>query len=326
MTEDAVTFLSGGTGTPKLLDGLDETNLDRSDVSVIVNTGDDIEISGNVVCPDIDTVLYTLADSIDREKWWGVRNDTHETHEKLTEDGTRIERVESSRSLGEGRAFSGDGEFMRIGDEDRATHILRTSALDAGKTLTEATRLLGERMGIPDNTWILPVSDDPVATYIETPDGWEHFQVWWVAHGGEPEVRDVEFRGAEDAEPTEVVLDALESPVIIGPSNPVTSLGPMLAVEGVREALRETRVVAVSPFVGGKVVSGPAAKLMRSVGLPASSRGVYEAYSDFLDVLVVDDEATDTDEVDCRVVEEDTRIDGRDDSARIVEHLIELAG
>jgi LPPG:FO 2-phospho-L-lactate transferase len=324
MTDEAVTFLSGGTGTPKILDGLDETNLDRSDVSVVVNTGDDIEISGNIVCPDIDTVLYTLSGRIDREKWWGVRDDTHETHERLTKDGTRVERVESSRRLGDGRAFSGEGEFMRIGDEDRATHILRTSALDSGKTLTEATAGLVSRMGIEAD--VLPISDDSVATYIETPDGQEHFQVWWVAHGGEPEVRDVEFRGADDAETTDAVLDALESPVVIGPSNPVTSLGPILAVEGVREALRETRVVAVSPFVGGEIVSGPAAKLMRSIGLPASSRGVYEAYSDFLDVLVVDDNTPNIEDVDCGVVREETRIDGRENAARLVEHLVELTG
>jgi len=322
MTDEAVAFLSGGTGTPKLLDGLDETNLDGSDVSVVVNTGDDIEISGNIVCPDIDTVLYTLSDRIDRQKWWGIDGDTHETHERLTEDGTRIERVKSSRRLGDGRAFSGEGEFMRIGDEDRATHILRTSALDSGKTLTEATARICSRMGI--ETDVLPVSDDSVATYIETPDGYEHFQVWWVANGGEPEVRDVEFRGAEDAEPTDSVLDALESSVVIGPSNPVTSLGPMLAVEGVREALRETHVVAVSPFVGGEIVSGPAAKLMRSIGLPASSRGVYEAYSDFLDVLVVDYETSDIEDVDCDVVREKTRIDGRENAARLVERLVEL--
>ena len=321
MTDETVTFLSGGTGTPKLLDGLDETNLDRSDVSVVVNTGDDIEISGNIVCPDIDTVLYTLGDRIDRDKWWGVRDDTHETHERLTEDGAYVERVGSPRRLGEGRAFSGEGEFMRIGDEDRATHILRTSALDSGKTLTEATAGLCSRMGIEAR--VLPVSDDPVATYIETPDGPEHFQVWWVAHGGEPEVRDVDFRGVHDAQPTDAVLDALESPVVIGPSNPVTSLGPMLAVEGVREALRETDVVAVSPFVDGEIVSGPAAKLMRAVGLPASSRGVYEAYSDFLDVLVVDD-TSNIEDVDCDVVREETRIDGRENAARLVERLVEL--
>jgi len=305
------------------LDGLDAADAEVDDVSVVVNTGDDIEISGNLVCPDIDTVLYTLSDRIDRKKWWGIDGDTHETHTALVPEDTDVERVTSSRRLGEGRAFSGDGEFMLIGDKDRATHILRTSALDAGATLTEATRRLAERMGVDDRFGVLPVSDDPVATYIETPEGWEQFQVWWVAHGGEPEVRDVEFRGSEEATATENVVDALEAPVVIGPSNPVTSLGSVLAVEGVREALHETRVVAVSPFIGGEVVSGPAAKLMRATGVEPSSRGVYEAYSDFLDVLVVDGEKPEVGE-NCRVVEKDTRIEEREDAARLLERLVEL--
>jgi LPPG:FO 2-phospho-L-lactate transferase len=325
MTEGDVTFLSGGTGTPKLLDGLKNAEVETDEVSVVVNTGDDIEISGNLVCPDVDTVLYTLSGRIDRKKWWGIEDDTHRTHENLVSEGTKIERVTSSRRLGEGRAFSGDGEFMLIGDEDRATHILRTSWLDAGATLTGATRKLADRMEIDDSFRVLPVSDDPVATWIETSDGYEQFQVWWVAHGGEPEVSDVEFRGSEEAKATEEVLDALDSPVIIGPSNPVTSMGPILAVDGVRDALREARVVAVSPFVGGEVVSGPAAKLMRSVGLPPSSRGVYEAYSGFLDVLVFDGEKPELEDADCRVVKEDTHIDGREDAARLVERVLELA-
>jgi len=311
------TFLSGGTGTPKLIDGARDV-LDG--FNVVVNTGDDVEISGNLVCPDVDTVLYTLADRIDRENWWGVRGDTGATHEALTRDGTRVERVEPARPLGEGRAFSGDGEFMHIGDEDRATHIVRSSALDAGGTLTEATARVGSWLGVPDETRVLPVTDDRVATYVETDDGALAFQVWWVARNGEPAPRGVEFRGGDDAAATDAVLEALEDDVIIGPSNPVTSLGPMLAVEGIREALRETRVVAVSPFVGGEVVGGPAARLMRATGLPASSRGVYDAYADFLDVLVVDGEEV---EADCEVIEEDTSLESRGNAARLTERLVE---
>jgi len=319
-----VTFLSGGTGTPKLLYWLGEaeTGMDEEDVSVVVNTGDDIEISGNLVCPDIDTVLYTLSDRIDRSKWWGTDEDTFTTHERLTEGGDRVERVESSRRLCEGRAFSGDGEFMRIGDEDRATHILRTSLVDGGATLTEATAELADEMDIDAD--VLPMSDDPVATWIETPDGEQHFQVWWVANDGKPEVDSVEFRGGEDAEPTDRALNALDDPVVVGPSNPVTSLGPMLALDGFREALRETRVVAVSPFVGGEVVSGPAAKLMRATGLEPSSEGVYGAYSEFVDALVVDGESPEVGE-GCRVVEENTRIGGRDEGGRLLEKLFEIA-
>lgn len=312
------TFLSGGTGTPKLLDGAREF-LDGFDV--VVNTGDDIEISGNLLCPDIDTVLYTLADRIDRKRWWGIKDDTHRTHKALTRDGVAVEGIEATRPLGEGRAFSGDGEFMQIGDKDRATHIMRSSALDSGATLTEATDRVGSWLGVPENERILPATDDRVATYVDTEEGKRQFQVWWVAQNGEPEPRGVEFRGAEKACPTDETLEALEDDVIIGPSNPVTSLGPVLELEGVRDALRETHVVAVSPFVGGEVVSGPAARLMEAVGLPASSRGVYEAYSEFLDVLVVDGEEVDT---DCRVVEEDTTLGTREDAIDLTERLLEL--
>lgn len=312
------TFLSGGTGTPKLLDGAREV-LDGFDV--VVNTGDDIEISGNLLCPDIDTVLYTLSDRIDRDRWWGIEDDTYATHEALTRDGVAVETVEARRTLGEGRAFSGDREFMKIGDKDRATHIMRSSALDSGATLTEATERVASWLGVPENERVLPATDDRVATYVSTEEGERQFQVWWVAQNGEPEPRGVEFRGAEDARPSDETLDALEDDVIIGPSNPVTSIGPVLALEGVRSALRETHVVAVSPFVGGEVVSGPAALLMEAVGLPASSRGVCEAYSDFIDVLVVDGEDV---EVDCRVVEEDTTLGTREDAIDLTERLLEL--
>jgi len=312
------TFISGGTGTPKVIDGARDV-LDG--FNVVVNTGDDVEIAGNLVCPDIDTVLYTLSDRIDRDRWWGVEDDTYATHEALTGEGVRTERVEAARELGEGRAFSGDGEFMLIGDRDRATHILRSSALDEGETLTEATERVADRLGVPEDERVLPATDDRVATYVETDEGEMAFQVWWVARDGEPEPRGVGFRGADDAETTDEVADALGEDVIIGPSNPVTSLGPVLGVDGVREALRGTHVVAVSPFVGGEVVSGPAARLMESVGLPPSSRGVYEAYSDFLDVLVVDGEEV---EADCRVVETDTSLETREDAVRLTETVVGL--
>ncbi|MDY6775216.1 MAG: 2-phospho-L-lactate transferase [Halobacteria archaeon] len=319
-----VTFVSGGTGTPKLLDGaLASHRIDESNINVVVNTGDDIEIAGNLVCPDVDTVLYTLSGIIDRDRWWGTVDDTYVTHKHLTDladTEEKTERVEANRSISEGRAFSGAGEFMLIGDRDRATHIHRTSLIDEGKTLTEATSDLASSMGIEAD--VLPMSDDPVSTYIETPEGEVHFQVFWIAENGEPAVENVEFRGVDGSEPTAETLEALESPVVIGPSNPVTSLGPILSLDGVIEALRDTRVVAVSPFVGGDVVSGPAPKLMRAEGLEASTRGVYEAYSEFVDVVVVDETESSLD-LGCETVAADTVMESREDSKRLFETVAE---
>lgn len=317
-----ITFLSGGTGTPKLLDGARDV-LNESEISVVVNTGDDIEIAGNLVCPDIDTVLYTLAELIDREKWWGIEDDTTETHEALVEfEDHQVKRVEGNRSISKGRAFSGSGEFMLIGDRDRATHIQRTALIDEGMTLTEATFEVTRSLGVESR--VLPMADDPVSTYVKTPEGWIHFQDFWVAKGGKPEVHDVEFRGFEEASLTTEASNALRNPVVIGPSNPVTSIGPILALKGASKALKETRVVAVSPFIGEEIVSGPAPKLMRAVGLEPTTRGVYEAYSDFVDTVVVDE--SDPNEYDFRgteVLRADIMMETRDDSRQLAKSIAE---
>lgn len=290
----------------------------------MVNTADDVYVGGNLVCPDVDTVLYTLAGRIDREYWWGLEGDTTETHEVVRDlGGVEPRTVDSGRPLGRHRSFVGAESFMTIGDLDRATHVARTELLDAGRTLTQATRVLAESMGIDAD--VLPVSDDAVATWIETPDGSMHFQEWLLRWGGEPEVLGVEFRGVEDAVPTDEVMSALERPVVIGPSNPVTSIGPMLALDGVVELLDGARVVAVSPFVEGDVVSGPAAELMPAVGLSPDSHGVYQAYSEFLDVLVVDSDALGglEEEVECEVIRTDTLMESLSDSRRLLEEVVE---
>lgn len=314
-----VTFLSGGTGTPKLLDGARRV---LDEFTVVCNTGDDVVVSGNLVCPDVDSVLYTLADEIDRSTWWGREGDSFRTHEALTPEGQEVVRVESQRRLGRDRAFGGDGEFMRIGDLDRALHVVRTSAVDGGSSLTEATERCAEWLEVPDGYRVLPMTDDSVSSYVYTPDGPMHFQRWWVAEDGEPEVVDVDFRGGGRAEATQAVLSALRDPVVVGPSNPVTSLGPMLSVAGFREALQGTKVAAVSPFVGGDVVSGPAAELMEAVGLEPSTRGVYHAYEEFLDVLVVDESEGELD-VDCDVVVADTVIDEPSDAAGLTRSILD---
>jgi len=317
-----VTFLAGGTGTPKLLDGAGEV-FPPDETTVVGNTGDDVELGGHLVCPDLDTVLFHGGGVIDRERWWGIAGDTTETHDELRrladaadlDSGPRYlpdERQTAGRDIARWRRFSGVAEFMEIGDRDRAVHLTRTSLLDEGHSLTEVTRRLADAFGL--DVALLPMSDDPVATIVHTAEGPLHFQAYWVARRADPPVEDVEFRGADAAEPTDAVLDALADPVVVGPSNPVTSVGPMLALPGVREALASTPVVAVSPFVEDRVFSGPAAELMRGVGREASTRGVARAYP-FADAFVLDD--ADGTDLDRPVVRTDTRIDGPADAARV---------
>ncbi|WP_129113283.1 2-phospho-L-lactate transferase [Halegenticoccus tardaugens] len=317
-----LTFLAGGTGTPKLLDGAARV-FDPAATTVVGNTGDDVELGGLLVCPDLDTVLFHGGGVLDRGTWWGIDGDTRETNAELfriaeaagLERGPRYlpdDAQTNGREIARWRRFSGVAEFMTIGDRDRAVHVTRTSLLDEGRTLTEVTRTLADAFGLDLD--LVPMSDDPVATIVRTDEGEMHFQEYWVARRGDPAVEDVEFRGAESAEPTAETLAALAAPVVVGPSNPVTSIGPMLALPGVREALDATPVVAVSPFVEDRVFSGPAAELMRGVGYEASTAGVAEAYP-FADAFVLD-EADGTD-LDRPVVRTDTRMDGPEDAARV---------
>jgi len=317
-----VTFLSGGTGTPKLLAGADAV-FPAAKTTVVGNTGDDVVLGGHLVCPDIDTVLFLDGGVLDREFWWGIADDTAETHDELhrladaadLQGGPRFlpdDAQTGGREIGRWRRFSGVAEFMHIGDRDRAVHVTRTSLLDEGKTLTEVTRTLGDAFDLDRD--LVPMSDDPVATLIHTPDGVQHFQEWWVAKGGEPPIDRVEFRGSDEATLTPVVEDALDDPVVIGPSNPVTSIGPMRSVPGFEAALSETAVVAVSPFVGDEVFSGPADDLMEATGFEASTAGVADAYP-FADAFVIDED--DPTELDRPVVRTDTSMDDDADAERV---------
>ncbi|SHH34412.1 2-phospho-L-lactate transferase [Halobaculum gomorrense] len=319
-----VTFLAGGTGTPKLLDGAADVFAPES-TTVVGNTGDDVEIGGHLVCPDVDTVLFSAGGVLDRERWWGIEDDTTETHAELArladaaglDDGPRYlsdEAQTAGRDIARWRRFSGVAEFMEIGDRDRAVHVTRTSLIDEGQSLTEVTRTLADAFGLGVD--LVPMSDDPVATIVHTEDGSMHFQEYWVANRGGPAVEGVEFRGSDAATATDAVRAAMRDGVIIGPSNPVTSIGPMLALDGVREALAETTVVAVSPFVEDRVFSGPAADLMRGVGREPSTAGVAESYP-FADAFVLDD--ADGTDLDRPVVRTDTRIDGANDAERVAE-------
>ncbi len=297
-----IAVLSGGTGTPKLLRGLKGL----TEFTVIINTAEDIWISGNRVCPDIDSVLYTLAGIIDDERWWGIKGDSFRTHEMILKLG-------------------GD-EFMKIGDLDRAVHIFRSELLRRGFTLTEATKKLRMALGVEEE--VLPMCDEDVETRIVTDRGDFHFQEFWIKCRGEPEVLDVYFKGIERARATEEVMRALKTCdfVLIGPSNPITSVLPILSVKGVRDVLRKKRVIAVSPIVGNRPVSGPAGKFMRAKGFEVSPLGVVEVYKDFLDVLIVDraDEGLVGRYGDVEIVATDTIMKSEEDAKRLAEFILSL--
>jgi LPPG:FO 2-phospho-L-lactate transferase len=262
-----ITVLSGGTGTPKLLRGFRQRLPDR-DLAVVVNTGEDCWVSGGHLSPDVDTVLYLCAELLNEQTWWGIAGDTFACHEAL-------------RSLGE-------EEVVRIGDRDRAVQLFRGVLLQQGFTLTAATGLIAVRLGV--GVRVLPMADLPYATQVLTDEGQFHFQEWWVRHRGCIAPRGIAWEPSVPPPATPEVLSALQDAdaVVIGPSNPVTSIGPILACGGVREALRGAFVVAVSPFIGDAPVSGPAGVLMTTQGLEPTSRGVYSLYRDFCDVFVQD--------------------------------------
>ncbi len=321
-----VTFLGGGTGTPKLLYGADRV-FPPADTPVVCNTGDDVELGGVLVCPDIDTMMFADADLLDRDTWWGIEHDTTATHAELYDIAATADLADAPRYLSaaaqtagrriaEWRRFSGVAEFMELGDRDRAIHITRTGLLDEDYTLTEATAVLADAVGV--DRPVLPMSDDPIATIIHTAEGPMHFQEFWVYRRAAPSVDHVEFRGADTADPTTAVREALDSPVVIGPSNPITSIGPMVAIDAIRAALETTPVVAVSPFIEDQVFSGPAGKLMEAEGYSASTKGVAEAYP-FVDLFIVD--SADSTDLDRPVVRTNTELGQPADGRRVCQAI-----
>jgi LPPG:FO 2-phospho-L-lactate transferase len=269
-----VTVLAGGVGAARFLEGVVQV-VAPEDVMVISNIGDDEDFFGLRVSPDIDIVIYTLAGAVDAEKGWGLTGETF-------------------HALGALRRF-GYETWFNLGDGDLATLAHRTMMLHDGATLSEATRSIADAHGL--ELRILPVSDDRIRTMVETDAGTLAFQEYFVKRRTEDDVRAVRFDGAERARPAPGVIDAIRDAdaVLIAPSNPVVSIGPLLAVAGVRDALRETRakVAGVSPIIGGKTIKGPADRMMATLGMTPTCAGVAEAYADFLDVLVIDEEDRD---------------------------------
>jgi LPPG:FO 2-phospho-L-lactate transferase len=264
-----IVTLAGGTGAAKLLRGFARAT-DEARLVVIGNTGDDLTWWGLAVSPDLDSVTYALAGLLDPDRGWGHREETFRCQAAMARLGAET--------------------WFQIGDQDVALHIRRTELLRAGATLSAATAALGRALGV--RAAILPMSDDPVRTRLRTPTGWLSLEEFFVRERAAPDVLEVAYDGAARARPAPGVPEAIGAAeaVVVCCSNPVTSIGPILAVPGVAEALAATAapVVAVSPIVGGAAVSGPAAKLMAAQGLPVSADGIAAAYQPWLDVLVID--------------------------------------
>jgi LPPG:FO 2-phospho-L-lactate transferase len=264
-----ICVLSGGTGGAKFVDGLRQV-MPAEEITLIVNTGDDLLWWGLYVSPDVDSITYVLSGLLSRERGWGVKGDTFLC-------------LQAMGQLGEPTWF-------HTGDRDLAMHLLRSRLLAEGKTLSEATAVISEKLGVKAR--ILPMSDSRVETRVDTPAGELSFEEYFVQRWYQDPVNSVRFAGASDAEPAPGVIDTIEGAdaILIAPSNPITSIGPILAVPGIREALMRCpgKVAAISPIIGNAPVAGPAGILMAAQGLPCSIAGVAHAYEDFLDILICD--------------------------------------
>jgi len=266
-----ITALGGGVGAAKFLRGLSKV-INGESLTVIVNTGDDISISGLKISPDIDIVIYWLSNIVDRKKGWGIRDDTFSCLEALTKFGLE--------------------DWFNLGDRDIATHIYRTYLRGKGFKPSEITDRIAKALDV-GNIKILPMTDEDVETWILTDEGEMHFQEYLVKKQMKPTVKSVFIRGIEKANPAPGVIDAIEESrlIIICPSNPIISIGPILKIIKIREALQRTkaRIIAISPLVGGKPLKGPADRLMKGIGLEVSSTQVAKLYKDFIDGMVIDE-------------------------------------
>jgi LPPG:FO 2-phospho-L-lactate transferase len=264
-----IVVLTGGTGGAKFVEGLRQVT-SVEELTFIVNTGDDLEWWGLYVSPDLDSITYAMAGLLSRERGWGVKGDTFYCLQAMGELAEPI--------------------WFHVGDRDLAVHLVRSRMLAQGRTLTEVTTEICSKLGVQSR--ILPMSNSRVETRVMTPSGELSFQEYFVQRWYQDPVNSVRFAAASEAEPAPGVVEAIlaANTVIVAPSNPVTSIGPILAVPGIRAALRETSatVVAVTPLIGNAAVTGPAGVLMAAQGLPVSIAGLAQAYSDFLDILIAD--------------------------------------
>ena len=266
-----ITVLCGGVGGVKLVDGLAAVLRDPAGLTVVVNTADDWEHLGLHVSPDVDTVLYTLAGLVSEARGWGIEGDTWSALEMLDRYGLPA--------------------WFRLGDRDLATHLARTAWLRQGRRPTEVTAALAAALGVVPR--VLPMSDAPVRTFVHTPAGRLPFQDYFVRRAARDPVHRIEFEGIGEAAPTVEVLDAIRQSdvIIVAPSNPLVSVGPILALRGMEAALGESEAlrIAVTPLVGGAAIKGPTVEMLRGVGMRADPAAVAALYARFLDVFLLDE-------------------------------------
>jgi LPPG:FO 2-phospho-L-lactate transferase len=297
--------LAGGTGGAKLAAGLQDVV--GAELSVIANTGDDVEALGVHVSPDPDLITYWLDGEIDADRGWGIRGDTSTVFDRLV----RL----------------GEADWFRLTDRDLATCLRRRHMLERGARPTEAQARIAAGLGVAAR--VLPMSDDPVRTRVRTPDGWRGFQEYLILDRAAPPIEEIEFAGVRDAAPTPEVLEAIAGAetIVIGPSNPVISIGPILAVPGIREAIAASAapVVAVSPFVAGRAIKGPTEAFMNAVGRAPSAAGTAATYGELLDGIVVDSSDPDPPPPHPASVAIPTLMDDAAARRRVAEHTLEFA-
>lgn len=300
-----ITVLAGGTGSIKLIRGLASQH---SEIAIVSNVADNIWLYGLYICPDIDTVIYGLADMLDAGQGWGIRHDSYECLRQMQ--------------------MLDQPTWFRLGDRDLATHILRTSLLKSGKSLSYVTEWMRNKYAVTSR--IIPATDDPVETKVLTDRGEMHIQEFWVKYKAEPPVISIRYEGAERARINQDVIHAIRKSrlIVIAPANPISSIGPILAIRGFKEALVEEKekIVAVSPLIGNVAISGPAIKYMEAVKLPASPFGVAVNYSEFVTKFVISkndrDSASRITGIGMKVYETDILMKTSHDENRLASYLL----
>ena len=301
--------LAGGVGAAKFIDGLSNI-ISQEEFKVVINTGDDINLFGLRICPDIDIITYTLANVVDREKGWGYFNETFNCLSILKKYY--------------------QFKWFNLGDKDLATHIFRTDLFKKGYTKAEVTSLISKKLGIKAH--LIPMCNEDVQTIINIGSESIHFEEYYIKHNCEPEIKGIQFEGIHEAKPVKNVLKYIREAkrIIISPSNPIVSIGTILQVKGIKETLRKVKkkVFAISPIIEGATIKGPADKLMRYLGLEVSCVGVAKYYQDFLGHFIIDNKdcylKSKVEELDIKTYCFDTIMENLDKKKKLAQFIIDI--